>query len=735
MNSTSHHEPTVPFGRASWFLRRAGRRAPSIWRISRFVLFGLSIYLVLGLVLYITWQSDSLNLKAGGIADQTIKAPRTATFVSDVATEERRQEAYDDARNIVLKSDPSVATTQMTGLRSALTSIDAIRSGATPVASTNVSDQIRSTVEGLSTPDAIAIAGLNSDAWPRVIAEATRLLAVAMADQIKPEDVAAVKEGLLERSNVPMLLSERTLAVALAQPFVQANVQIDADQTKAAREAASNAVEPVMVTVQEGQVIVRDGDPVTKDDIEKLNYFQLLTPSHNWQQFAGVLGLLGFVTLGLVFYLYKFAQGLWRGRQLLLVGLVIAVPVVAGRFWLLNTDLKFMFPAAAAVMLLSVLLDFQVAVVCAGFLALYLGIVGGIAFDITFFAFLSGVAGAAVIWRAERTMTFLWSGAAVSAATLISAELFALVHGTFSITGSGNILYSAIANGGLSASLTFLSFSVLGRIFGITTHLQLLELAHPNQPLLYRLAREAPGTYHHSIMVSNLAESAVESVGGDPLFARVAVLYHDVGKVLRPSFFVENQANRANVHDALDPRTSARIIQEHVLDGVRLGRKAHLPQSIIDIIQQHHGTTLIKYFYTEAMNSGEDVDESEFRYPGPKPKTKEAGVIMLADGVEAAVRASAQSGKLYDEPSGAAEGHGGLRRAARLQQVVDGVIKARLDDGQLDECDLTLKQIEQIRHSFITILEGIYHPRVEYPELKVPVAHPSATTPSPIEVS
>ncbi|HVB65928.1 MAG TPA: hypothetical protein VNE17_14455, partial [Nitrolancea sp.] len=329
MHSTSRHEPTVPFGRASWFLRRTGRRAPAIWRIARFVLFGLSIYLVLGLVLYFTWQSDSLNLKAGGIADQTIKAPRTATFVSDVATQERRQEAYDDARNIILKSDPSVATTQMTGLRSALTSIDAIRSGATPVATTNVSDQIRSTVEGLSSTDATAIAGLNSDAWSRVTAEATRLLAVAMADQIKPEDVAAVKEGLLERSNVPMLLSERRLAVALAQPFVQANVQVDAAQTKAAREAASNAVEPVMVTVQQGQVIVRDGDPVTKDDIEKLNYFQLLTPGHNWQQFAGVLGLLGFVTFGLVFYLYKFAQGLWRGRQLLLVGLVIAVPVVA----------------------------------------------------------------------------------------------------------------------------------------------------------------------------------------------------------------------------------------------------------------------------------------------------------------------------------------------------------------------------------------------------------------------
>ncbi len=733
MNSTSQHDSPIGPARISWFVRRAGKRGPSIWRISRFVLFGLSIYLVLGLVLYFTWQSDSLNLKAGEIANRTIKAPRTATFVSDLSTQERRQEAYDDSRNIVLKQDANVAPAQLASLRQALDEIDAIRSGATPVANANISDQIRSSLDGLSASDASSIASLNSDAWSRVSSEATRLVAVAMADQIKPEDVASVKEGLLARSNVPMSLNERELAVALAQPFIRANVQVDDVQTKAARDAAARAVEPVMVTVQQGQVIVRDGDPVTKDDIEKLDYFELLTPASNWQQFIGVLGLLGFVTLGLVFYLYKFARGLWENEQLLLVGLVIAVPVVAGRLWLINTNLKFMFPAAAAVMLLSVLLDFQVAVVSAGFLALYLGIVAGNAFDVTFFAFLSGVAGAAVIWRAERTMTFLWAGFGVAVAVFASAGLFDLVHGSLSISGSGNLLYSAVANGGLSASLTFLSFSVLGRIFGITTHLQLLELAHPNQPLLYRLAREAPGTYHHSIMVSNLAESAVEPVGGDPLFTRVAVLYHDVGKVLRPSFFVENQANRANVHDALDPRTSARIIQEHVLDGVRLAKKAHLPQSIIDIIQQHHGTTLIKYFYTEALNNGEDVDESEYRYPGPKPQTKEAGVIMLADSVEAAVRAASQSGKLYEEQT-PSDGKT-VRRAAKLQQVVDSVIKARLDDGQLDECDLTLKQIEQIRTAFISILEGIYHPRVEYPELKVPVPRSTASAQSPVEVS
>ncbi|HEU5424911.1 MAG TPA: HDIG domain-containing protein, partial [Nitrolancea sp.] len=484
------------------------------------------------------------------------------------------------------------------------------------------------------------------------------------------------------------------------------------DQTKAARDAAAKNVQSVMVTVQQGQVIVRDGDPVTSYDIEKLEHFGLLTPSHNWPQFVGTLGLLALVTLALLGYLFKTASGTDDLRQLLLISLIVVVPVVTGRFLLQSDQLRLMFPAAAAAMLLSILLDFQLAVVLAGFLALYLGIVSGSTFEVALLTFVSSLAGAAIVYRAERIVRFFWAALGVALAVFATAICLALISGHVDAAEVGQLVGDAAVNGAVSASLTFLFFYMLGRVFGIVTHLQLLELAHPNQPLLYRLAREAPGTYHHSIVVSNLAESAVEAVGGDPLFARVACLYHDIGKVLRPSFFVENQANRANVHDALDPRTSARIIQEHVEDGVRLGRKARLPQPIIDVIQQHHGTTLIKYFYAEALASGEPVDEAEFRYKGPKPQTKEAAIIMLSDSVEAAVRAASQSGKLYEEANG-----DGRRASTGLKEVVDGVIKARLEDRQLDDCDLTLRQIEQIRATFITMLEGIYHPRVEYPEL------------------
>jgi putative nucleotidyltransferase with HDIG domain len=313
---------------------------------------------------------------------------------------------------------------------------------------------------------------------------------------------------------------------------------------------------------------------------------------------------------------------------------------------------------------------------------------------------------------------------AVGTATFAATLCFAAANDALASASGAELLVEAVVNGALSSSLTFLSFSLLGSLFGITTHLQLLELAHPNQPLLYRLAREAPGTYHHSIVVSNLAESGVEIVGGDPLFARVAVLYHDIGKIVRPTFFIENQANLENPHDLLDPRVSARVIIDHVIDGVRLAKKARLPQPMVDIIQQHHGTSLIRYFYVKSVEAGEDVTEDEFRYPGPKPQSKEAGVVMLADSIEAAVRAAAGGGRLASTKDAGREG------VQTLTGIVDTIISERLDDGQLNECDLTLREIEMIRRTFVQILEGIYHPRVEYPSMPVKEAPASPVSPA-----
>jgi len=230
---------------------------------------------------------------------------------------------------------------------------------------------------------------------------------------------------------------------------------------------------------------------------------------------------------------------------------------------------------------------------------------------------------------------------------------------------------------------------------------RLLELSYPGNPLLKRLLTEAPGTYHHSILVGNLAEAAAEAINGDSLLTRVGAYYHDVGKLKRPYFFIENQMNTDNPHDKIAPTLSALILTFHVKDGVELAREYKLPEDIINIIEQHHGSGLCTYFYHKALENGqnESIAEEEFRYDGPKPQTREAALVMLADSVEAAVR-SLQN-----------------RTYNRVEGMVHRILKDKLLDGQLDECDLTFKDLDVIASAFIQVLSGIFHARIEYPDL------------------
>jgi len=226
-----------------------------------------------------------------------------------------------------------------------------------------------------------------------------------------------------------------------------------------------------------------------------------------------------------------------------------------------------------------------------------------------------------------------------------------------------------------------------------------MELARPTHPLLRELLLKAPGTYHHSILVSNMAEEAAGRIGADALLARVGAYYHDVGKITRPYFFVDNQVEGVNVHERLDPRTSAQIVISHVKDGLDLAKKYRLPSKVRDFIPQHHGTSLATYFYQQARESeGDEVNEEDFRYPGPKPQTKETAIVMLADNCEAAVRA--------ERPASLEE----------IEELVRKVIGNKVLAGQLDECDLTLRDLDEIRSAFVSILEGVFHPRIKYPE-------------------
>ena len=273
-------------------------------------------------------------------------------------------------------------------------------------------------------------------------------------------------------------------------------------------------------------------------------------------------------------------------------------------------------------------------------------------------------------------------------------------------------LVAGAAAGALAGLLAFGSLFVLGQIFGITTSLELIDLARPTHPLLQKLLLDAPGTYHHSLIVSQLAEQAAQRIGADALLVRVAAYYHDVGKTSDPQSFVENQLDGINIHDTLEPKTSATMVMDHVARGVALAKKYRLPGRLRDFIPQHHGTTLAAYFHRKAIkaDSAVSIDEKDFRYEGPKPQSREAAILMLADGVEATTRA--------ERPTS----------PEQIRTIVDRIVNERIRDGQLDECDLTLHDVDQIRQAFFGVLQGLFHPRVKYPEA------PESTRPNVIDL-
>ncbi len=357
------------------------------------------------------------------------------------------------------------------------------------------------------------------------------------------------------------------------------------------------------------------------------------------------------------------------------------------------------------VVLISVLFDSRLAILINIILAVLAGVIAGGEFRFIVVALLGGLTAVFSVSRVHQRSDLTKSGFYVALAnTFTIVAIFLFLTGfrlDYEIIKDFSIsLLSGIGNGLFSAVMAIGLLPYLESGFGLTTAVSLLELANPNQPLLKQLLMKAPGTYHHSIIVANMAEAAAEVVGADPLLSRGGAYYHDIGKTKRPYFFIENQLGNENPHNKISASLSTLIITNHVKDGLEMAQQEKLPGIILDIIRQHHGTSLISYFYHQAVEKekNEDVIEDNFRYEGPKPQTKEAAIIMLADSVEAAVRAMSKP------------------VAGRVEGLTRKIIKDKLNDGQLDESDLTLKDLDKIADALTKVLSGIFHSRIEYPE-------------------
>ena len=665
-------------------------------------LTALTVLLWVGLALVITTQllPSRYQFQENDVVTFNIKSPRKVTYTSQIETKAERDRAA-AAVPEVTEFDVAAAAQQTRKLEEALQQISTIRKGTTSQAQKEIEI---GQLQGLTLSKASQTVALRADEirWLGIGAESKRVLGQVMGEpftEAQTRDVLKRLPGSIDQRYSP---EERTLIAELASSMVRPTLLVDHEATAAAREAARAAVQPVRVTVEKGEIILRDGDVVKKLDIEKLEQVGLSTPSVNWTDILGNGLLAGLMALTLAMYLRVLHPTTWYNpRRLMLVYAVLLIALLAAKLTIPGRDLwAYIFPVAAVPMLLASLLDATVGIGAIAVFAPLIGIVAGGSLELTAASLVGGVVGILGVWRMERQTTAVFAGLTVGATTFLTVMAFKLALQDIETGQMLTIAFLCLVNGVASAVITLGTSSMLGHIFGVTTTPGLLELAHPSHPLFRRLLTHAPGTYHHSVVVANLAERAAQQIGADSLLVRVAAYYHDIGKVARPYCFVENQIEGQNIHDKLHPQMSAKLVGAHVKDGLQMAKQHGLPSKVRDIIEQHHGTKLAMYFYHQACKGGCDgqVTEDDFRYPGPRPQTKEAALIMLADAVEAAVRSA-------DDHS--SEG---------IVRIVNKIVNDTVLEGQLNESDLSLRDIQKTKEAFTSVLQGIFHPRIKYPE-------------------
>lgn len=714
--------------------RQAGSRNPvGLSPAGRLTLFCALLSLLLSLILaapFFPWAIGP-EVRLDAPAPYTIKSPVTVRYVSKILTEADREAAAQSVAE-VYRFDPTITVQKRQAFSDTLQMIGNIL-GNLDLSPEERQRQIAGLPEVHWTTEALALLStLSDEEWSEIRKEALRLydqvtyapLEPQGVPQLRAQDIEKLREGLLNRVTPLLPLSKRRLVAELVSSFLVPNYVVDEAATEQRRQEARARTPDHYVDVLEGEMIVAEGQRVRELDLEKLEATGLLAPRGSWVRVAGQAVLAVGLLAALGLYLYRLQEKPYGVRDLLLIGLVMVVATLGARLLVPNrVGTAYAFPLPTASILLTLLLNPQVALGATVVLALLVGQMGGgtLGLELICLGVVGGLAGIYGIWKAQRSSAFLLTGAYITLAGLVVAGAFRLITQELSPTELLKVAAACAINGFASAALSFATFGLLGTVFGRITVLQLMELSNPNHPLLHRLMQEAPGTYYHSIIVGNLAERAAEVIGADPLLVRVGAYFHDIGKLARPYFFIDNQAGRTNIHDELPPSTSAKIIIDHVREGLELARKHRLPAQIAQFIPQHHGTTTAAYFYQRALQEEETVNPEDYRYPGPRPQSREAAILMLADSVEATVRSLSQSGKLQEALEKKKEGEDPLAK------LVAGIIEQRVREGQLDESDLTFRDLRQIGRAFTEVLHGVYHPRVLYPEMgRAEERHPEA---------
>lgn len=708
---------------------------------SRFIMLFLTA-LFLTLLIIPSPQFLSVHYREGDIATSDIRATQDYLIEDLLLTEKKRAEAEASAPFVyTLAPNGNIELVRrfeeaLDLLREEAPQGESRRTAVTGALAVEVSPQEFSALSRVRQERAF-ISDLGRQLAPlyrlRIVADRTHFAAdlrhgIVVIDEATKQEVASgdfsesIDLATARRSFAAMSLTQGAashdleILKGVALRMISPNLTFDRNGTDDKKSEARGAVRPVLFKMKRGEMIVRVGERVTSEQAMKL---EKMFKSKNRAPIVTGLGVFGLI-LVLCYAPYRFGIKNIRkfkltNKDILLLSLLTVAnfavlklifsvsTALGGLFPSIDTASYFyLFPFAASAIIVRIILNSEIALVYCAVCAPLTGIMLNNSLQVAVYALLGGIVGAHGVRQCKERGTIYTAGFKISMVNMALAVCFYVYSDSHFSLQTVYCIAFALLGGLINAVYVSGTIPLIEALFQYTTDVKLLELANLNSPLLRELMIRAPGTYHHSVLVGNMVEAGAEAINANPLLARVAAYYHDVGKLKKPQYFIENIRDGENRHDKLSPSMSALILISHMKEGVELAKEHRVGQPIIEIIRQSHGTSLISYFYLKAKGlespGSPPVDDRDFRYPGPKPQTREAGLVLLADCVEAASRT-------LSDPT-----------PARIQGMVQKIINNIFIDGQLDECELTLKNLHEIAKSFNQILAGIYHQRIDYPE-------------------
>jgi len=675
--------------------------------ITKLLILFLTGASVLGaLLLPIASRPTNFQVQLGSVSTQDYQAPRNISFVSDVLTEQKIESIKNSISNVYLPVDPAIARHQIDRLRKSLDFIDLVRTDSLTEKTQKIEDLSRMDDLQLSKETSNLVLDLPDVDWQLIQRESISVLEQVMRASIRDTQVFE------SQTRIPSLISytfseeNASIIQELTTPFIVPNSLFSKELTEKAVQDAMLLVESVDRNFAIGEIIVRRGQIIDAAAFEALTKMNLISPKSQGEEI--VAATIFTITLSLLVGIYfnKRRSSNDSLKQLLILAITFLLFLFFAKFLIPNrTILPYLFPVAGFSFVVGALFGIETSIVLTIVLSGFISYGTSDFFSLAIYYILPAIVGTLILGQGRRISIFFAAGGLTGlfgAALIFSLRL---LDGTTDWIGLVTLALASFFNGMASASIGLLLQFAISQILGITTAIQLLELARPDHPLLQYILKNSPGSYQHSLQVSNLAEQAAKDIGADQLLTRVGSIYHDAGKATNPSFFIENQiTGQINSHDDLDPYVSAATVIQHVSDGVELAKKFRIPQRIIDFMLEHHGTLMTRYFYVKAVemndNQIENVNEAGFRYPGPIPQSKETALLMLADGCEARARAEKPQSK------------------EELRSIVLKVIDFCLKEGQLEDTELTMKDLNVIQESFTNTLLNTYHPRIKYPEIK-----------------